>query len=211
VERAYRITGTLEKLAYHIEEKLVPRLTGYRAQWRRIVLWADAAMLGVFTIIAMFAAGWLGMREGWHWSSPAWWQGSTNNIAWTAIAFVAALCLLAFVHFRIRRLMTGRMLRQIDNQIAPGLERGRLRNAFMRNSRPWISIFRRLPLGWNARTRKRLHKVIAEANQYVQILNNNFTDPSGELTPQEQPAVPLAVVKPERDKRDDARSQSSSG
>jgi hypothetical protein len=29
VERAYRITGTLEKLARYIEEKMVPRLTEY--------------------------------------------------------------------------------------------------------------------------------------------------------------------------------------
>ena len=104
--------------------------------------------------------------------------------------------------------MAGRMLRHIDKQFAPGLERGRLRGAFMRNTRPWVSLFRRLPLGWSTRTRKRLHRVIAEANEYVQILNNNFTDPSGELTPQEQVAVPLAVVKSANPRREDPRPES---
>jgi uncharacterized membrane protein len=186
-------------------------VTAYRAQWRRRVLWADAAIVAVFAAVAVVAAGWLGIRDGWHWGSPGWWQGSTNNIAWAVIALAAVLCLLGYLHFRVRRLMAGRILRIINRQFAPGLERGRLRSAFMHNTRPWVSLFKRLPLGWNARTRKRLHKVIAEANQYVQILNDNFTDPSGELTPHDQPAVSLAVVKPDSRKRDKQRPEPVAG
>lgn len=211
VERAYRITGALEKLAYHIEERIVPRLFAYRTQWRRKVLWADAAVVGVSSVVAVLVAGWLGLRDGWQWSSPAWWEGSTNNIAWTVIALVAVMCLLGYIHFRIRRLMASHILRQIDKQFAPGLERGRMRSAFIHNTRSWVSIFKKLPLGWNMRTRKRLHKVIAEANQYVQILNDNFTDPSGEVARSDQAAVPLAVVKQDSGKREAGRSESAAG
>ncbi|MGB5260528.1 MAG: dynamin family protein [Gammaproteobacteria bacterium] len=196
VERGYRITSALEKLAYHIEEKLVPRLTAYRTQWRRRVLWADGAITAVFALLAVVMAGWLGMRNGWQWSAPPWWEGSTSNIAWSFIALVAVMILVGFLHFRIRKLMARRILRLIDRQYAPGLERGRLRSAFAFNTRPWVNLFRRQPVGWHARTRKRLHRVIAEANQYVQVLNDHFTDPSGEVAPGKQPVVPPSVVSP---------------
>ncbi len=137
------------------------------------------------------------MRDGWQWSAPSWWEGSTGNIAWSLIALAAVVILFSFLHFRARKLMAGRILRRIDRQYAPGLERGRLRSAFIFNTRPWASLFRRLPLGWNARTRKRLRKVIAEANENVQVLNDNFTDPSGKIAPHTQAAVPLSVVSPE--------------
>ena len=44
------------------------------------------------------------------------------------------------------------------------LNRDRMGNAFMANTRPWHSIFRRNPVGWGNRTRKRLHRVIADAD-----------------------------------------------
>jgi len=51
-------------------------------------------------------------------------------------------------------------------------------------------------VGWGNRSRKRLHRVIAEANRYVQILNDSFTDPSGEQAQAERPAAaPLTVVE----------------
>lgn len=198
VERAYRITGALEKLAHHIEEKLVPRLAAYRSRWRRNVLRADAVLAVVFVAIGVIAAGWLGIRDGWQLTSPGWWEGSTANIAWLLIALVAMLLVFGFLHFRVRQLMAGRILRLIDSQFAPGLERGRLGTAFLHNTRPWVSLFRRIPVGWNARTRKRLHRVIGEANQYVQVLNDNFTDPSGQVAPVEKKvAAPTAMVRPQ--------------
>ena len=196
VERAYRITGALEKLAYHIEEKLVPRLTAYRTQWRRSVLLGDAVLSAVFLLLAVFVTGWLGMRSGLQWNVPAWWQGSTANMAWSLIGLAGFLFLFGFLHLRLRKLMARRILKQINRQYAPGLERERLRSAFSFNTRPWVNLFRRLPVGWHSRTRKRLQRVIAEANQNVQSLNNSFTDPSGKVATKRQAAVPLKVVNP---------------
>ena len=55
-----------------------------------------------------------------------------------------------------------------------------MRSAFVFNTSPWHSIFRKRPVGWGARNRKRLQRVIAEANRYVQTLNDAYTDPSGD-------------------------------
>jgi hypothetical protein len=57
-----------------------------------------------------------------------------------------------------------------------------LYRAFHYKTRGWHSIFTTSPVGWGKLTRKRLHRVIAEANDYIQKLNDTFTDPSGKQT-----------------------------
>jgi hypothetical protein len=102
----------------------------------------------------------------------------------------------AYLHFRIRRFAAARVVSQIGQLYAPGVERERLRQALAHNTGPWHNLFRKSPVGWNNRCRKRLQQVIAEANQYVQTLNDTFTDPSGDMTPEEKVSPPLAAVSP---------------
>jgi hypothetical protein len=52
-------------------------------------------------------------------------------------------------------------------------------NAFQKNTRFWRSIFIKQPSGWGQRTKRQLTTVLAEANGYVQALNDKFTNPSG--------------------------------
>ena len=196
VERAYRITGALEKMAHHIEEKIVPRLQAYKAHWRKLVLWGDGILAGWFFVAAIVMTRWLGFWDGWKPVRPEWWQGSSSNIAWTMIFIIMATGLFTWLHFKTRKFAAGRVLRQIDKHFTPGLERDRLCQAFILNTRPWHSVFRKLPVGWGHRSRKRLQRVIADANSYVQTLNDTFTDPSGEQSPQERSAPSLAVVTP---------------
>ena len=179
VERAYRIIGSLEKIAHHIEEKVVPRLRGYRARWRRLVLWGDAALFVAFLVVVLMAASPLGSREVWHWPLQDWWHESNGVPLWGGITLVATIMLLVYLHFKIRRLAARRVARLIKTDFAPGQECERLYRAFHYNTRGWHSIFTTSPVGWGKRTRKRLHRVIAEANDYIQKLNDTFTDPSG--------------------------------
>jgi len=200
VERAYRITGTLEKLARNIEEKLVPQLQEYKGSWRRLVLWGDAVVMGWFLIAAVGLTHWMGFWDGWRWTSPGWWQGSTNNLAWSLLTLLLAVGLFAYLHFRVRSFAARFVTKKIEKAHAPGPERERLSQAFLKNTRPWHSVFMKTPVGWGRRTRKRLHRVIAEANKYVQTLNDTFTDPSGEQTVHKRPAAPLAVISSAEDK-----------
>ena len=196
VERGYRITGTLEKLAHHIQEEVIPRLRQYKRHWRKLVLWGDALLAAGFLLAAIALTGMLGFRDGLTWSSPGWWQGSTSNIAWTAIALAFAAGLFGYLHFRLRRLAAGRIVKRIAGNYAPGLVRERMQQAFLHNTRPWHSTFRKAPVGWHNRTRRRLQDIIAQANRYVQTLNDAFTDPSGELAPREQSAPASVAASP---------------
>jgi GTPase SAR1 family protein len=193
VERGYRITGTLEKLAHHIQEEVIPRLCEYKRHWRKLVLWGDAFLAAGFLLTGIAITSMLGFWDGLKWISPGWWQGSANNIVLTAIALAFAAGAFGYLHFRLRRFAAGRIVKRIANNYAPGLERERMQQAFMHNTRPWHSTFRKVPVGWHNRTRRHLRDVIAQANQYVQTLNDKFTDPSGELASQQQ-TVPVPVA-----------------
>jgi hypothetical protein len=179
VERAYRIVGSLEKMAHHVEDKVVPWLRGYKARWRRLVLWGDAVLLGAFLAIVLLTASPLGLREGWRWFLPGLWHGSSGTLVWSGIALSAMAMVLVYLHFKIRKLAARRVTGFIKTDFAPGLECERLCQAFHYNTRGWHSIFATNPVGWGKSTRKRLHRVIAEANEYIQKLNDAFTDPSG--------------------------------
>ncbi|MGB5438652.1 MAG: dynamin family protein [Gammaproteobacteria bacterium] len=199
VERAYRITGTLEKLARHIEEKTVPRLRQYRACWRKAVLWGDGFIAAGYLLAGTMLAALLGFRDGWQLTTPAWWQGSASDIAAALAIGLAAVLLLIYLHFRLRRFAAGRVLKQIDKHFTPGVENSQLRQAFIANTRAWHSLFRKNPVGWNNRARKRLHRVIAEANRFVQKLNDDFTDPSGKLAPHEAATLPSDIHASRKD------------
>ncbi|MEA2093148.1 MAG: dynamin family protein [Pseudomonadota bacterium] len=203
VERAYRITGSLEQMAHTIEEKVVPRLWAYKAHWRRLVLWGDGMVLTGFLAVALLPGKWLGFRDGWHLKTPDWWDGSANNIGWAVTMLLLATGLFGYLHFQIRKIAARRVVKLIGRNFVPGLERDRLRTAFLTNTRPWHSIFTRDPVGWGKRSRKRLQSVIAEANEHVQTLNDAFTNPSGN---QQQPATPPPVVISPQDTADKSAS-----
>ncbi len=191
VERAYRIIGTLEKMAHHIEEKIVPRLREYKSRWRKRVLWGDAVILAGLVFLAAAVTQWLGIRDGW--------LDSTGGVFLVVLLVLVAAGLLVYLHYKVRGLAAGRVLRQLDQKFAPGLERDRMRAAFLHNTRPWHSIFRTTPVGWGRQARKRLHRVVAEANRYVQILNDRFTNPSGGEVSQKSAEPSLTVVSASAD------------
>jgi len=196
VERAYRITGALEKTAHYIEEKLVPQIESLKARWRKLVYRADALLAVIYLVVGLFMMQWLGFRDGFTWSKPEWWQGSSSNIAWTLIFSLLAAGVFVFLHFKARKFAARRVISKLEKQLTPGLELERIRNAFIFNTRPWHSIFRKSPVGWGGRTQRRLQRVIEAANSYVQRLNDTFTDPSGDLSTSPISSPSLAVVAP---------------
>ena len=196
VERAYRITGALEKTAHYIEEKLVPQIESLKTRWRKLVYMADAMFAFIYLLAAGFLMQALGFMDGFKPVKPDWWEGSSNNIAWTLIFAVLAAGSFLYLHFKARKIAARRISSQMDGQFAPGLELDRVRNAFLHNTRPWHSFFRKSPVGWGNRSYQRLQRVIDAANHYVQRLNDTFTDPSGDQSISQKPSPSLPVVAP---------------
>lgn len=183
VERAYRIIGVMEKTAKHIEEALVPALTAARARWKRRVLWTDGIVFG--TLLALVVA--LTIHQG-------WWAGLTfqpPGLAWLAEqspwvagglvggGLLLVLALAGGLHLKIRQWTANAIARDLEATAATPEDGEALGKAFRFNAAPWRLLFSARPAGWSGRTAKRLAQVLADADGYVQALNDQFTNPSG--------------------------------
>ena len=111
---------------------------------------------------------------------------------------IAVLVLLVIagvgLHYLIRKWWANRLIKQLLKRKAePGLVA-----AIRKNLRFRHSLFRVRPVGWGGRSRKQLERVRESADDFVQELNDRFTNPSGEsVSPdnQSEPSVPISNVE----------------
>ena len=97
-----------------------------------------------------------------------------------AILLAALVILAVAVHYGIRNLAARTLVNPLRTEAAAEDIRGDLVAAFLRNTKPWRSIFAPSPAGWGGAAKRRLHKVRQDADGFVQTLNDRFTNPSGE-------------------------------
>ena len=182
VDRAYRVVGSLEQTARDIQDLFVPKLEALLVEWRRRVLRLDAV---VFGLLAAALAGWTlwtGEWDGLSFSHPTWAALFDLDPLWRLALLAAALLAGGYLHARLRgraaRAVLARLAKQPPDahgtRFADSLPR-----AFRLSTGGLGSLFRRRPAGWDGRARRRLADVLAEANGYVQLLNDRYTDPSG--------------------------------
>ncbi len=186
IERAYRIVGTLEKLSRDIEERTVPFLRDALERWRKRVLWGDGIVFGLILIGIMF----LGLQadETGSTALSGWMEGLSGNPTLALVALGVVLLIVLAIHFGMRALSARSLMGRLGREAEQANLRGNLTNAFRRSTHAWRSVFAKQPAGWGRRTRKRLHRIIENTDNYVQNLNDRFTNPSGEDRP-EPPAV----------------------
>lgn len=183
VERVYRVIGMLEKFARGIRDEAVPALQRARRNWRRRVLWTDAAIAGIVLAAVIALGAWVGFDALLYWS---WTFGLLSGGA-AVVAIVVAL----FVHFRVRRIAARFVRRRLaagDDETGPRttpsiIPREWLVRAFDRNTAPWRSMWWPWPAGWNARAELEIDEVLEEAGTHVERLNDRFADPSGKREP----------------------------
>ena len=178
VERAYRIVGALDKTASDISEGAVPLLQEALDRWRRRVLIADgivfAALLFLFLYWSISAGHWDGLTY-----SPPWLE-HLAKVPWGPYLLFGGLALLGVAgHFGFRRLMSKTLTGWVRKRAAAANLRGDLVAAFIHNTVNWRPLFRTTPRGWGAGARRRIDKVMQDADSYVQTLNDRFTNPSG--------------------------------
>ena len=175
-ERSYRIISLLDQTAKNIENKWMPAIKDCLVKWRNTVLWINAAIYALLAIIFTWISVTLDYWDGLHFSPP--WLESISGIGWLAVIFTILGVSFTYLHFMVRRFSARRVMHSIRQQYTAD-EADKLINAFKKNTRPWRSIFAKEPAGWGRRSRKALNDIIREADSYVQLLNDQFTNPSG--------------------------------
>jgi len=200
IERAYRIVGVLERTARDIEERAIPAIKEAVARWKRRVLWGDALAFGLLLVslfgITLKQGYWQGFRF-----APPWLESLTTSPALQIGVAGGALAVVLGLHFLIRSLAARSLLRQLRKQGDRLAIKGNLANAFLRNTKPWRSIFSASPAGWGRSARKRLTQVKEAADNYVQTLNDRFTNPSGDASVhlENQPMMAASPAVPEEE------------
>ena len=172
IERAYRIVGAMEKRAYRIRDRAVPEIARLRTLWSKRVLRADAIVFGLIAlgiVVGGIVTGTLGQIAALFLSMFA------DPVSMIGL-IVAVLAAVLLIHFGLRKLIGGWMSRRIGQ----GEEEAGLRRAFHANTRPLRSVFGKHPIGWNAKARRTVDEVIEEAADFVEKLNDRFTNPSGQ-------------------------------
>jgi hypothetical protein len=210
VERAYRIVGVLDKTARDIREQAVPALTDTLTRWRKRVVIGDVLVFGL--ALALFFGITIGQGQ---WNGlnleAGWWQWVSSDLS-HLFGFALVLFVLAVaVHYGVRRLAARSLLGRIRRMAAELGIRGDLSAAFLKNTKPWRSIFSTKPAGWGRRSKRDIAKVLEDTDNYVQELNDRFTNPSGAVlvaAMDENP--PASAAEPSQEAPADAEPSSDS-
>jgi hypothetical protein len=181
VDRAYRIIAVLEQTAHDVEERIIPTLQTLLAQWKRRVAWLDGIVFGLILAAIIGATLWSGEWQGWRFSHP-FWSNLFNAPVWRFVALGVAVVVAGYIHFALRRLAARQVIAKLKKRVHDMRDvdfADSIANAFRKNTRFWRSIFSKQPVGWRQHAKRQIAAVLAEANGYVQTLNDKFTNPSG--------------------------------
>jgi hypothetical protein len=85
-----------------------------------------------------------------------------------------------YTHFSIRRAVANRMLKKLATEFSkdPDIYKQYMQ-AFNKSTAAYRPMFLSGPAGWNDVAEDTIDEVINEANDYIQTLNDQFTNPSG--------------------------------
>ena len=174
VERIYRIIGSMESLANQIEQHAVPRLRVALQHWKRRVLIYDSIIFtGLFALIigiTILLGYWQGILF-----SPPWLATFTASPSLMGASAAAIIASLMAIHFYIRK----KVAKKVATNLGDAEAYGHLAQAFIKNTHWWRSLFHFNPVGWNTRVQHKLDGIRDSIDNFVQKLNDRFTNPSG--------------------------------
>ena len=194
VERSYRIIGALDHIASDIENAVVPKLNSAINRWKKAVLMSDAVIFAAMIAAIAGISNWINL---WGLFSLDF----TAEPVTSTLKIIVILLVALSVHFSVRKFVAGRMARKLESETLAGS----IRNAFLRNTRPFRSLFHPAAAGWTARSRRILAGVIADASGFVQTMNDRFTNPSGII--EESPQAEMIHVVEAGDEPDTEPAQ----
>jgi hypothetical protein len=148
-------------------------------QWRRQVLWLEGLIVGALVLALMILTIWAGYWEGLTLKLPFWDLVAQNNYFKYGILGISVLA-AGYAHLRIRRWSANKIMHKLLLKVKNTEHHPNYLRAFRKSSRWWRSIFLPNPAGWGKSTSARLEKVLEDSNAYIQKLNDEYTNPSGE-------------------------------
>ncbi len=169
-ERAYRIVGSMEKEAYRIRDEAVPTITRLKKVWKTRVLRFDAIVWGLIALIVLGASIALGAAGALFTFLLSLFANPVTMLGSIAAIVITVLALHFFIRSRVANYMIGKLKEGDD---APYTK------AFAHNTRFYRTLFRSSPVGWNKRGREEVDAVLEQASDFVQKLNDQYTQPSG--------------------------------
>ena len=181
VARAYRIVGMIDSLVKELSGEVVPQLRAAMRRWRRLVLVGDLLWAGLLAGLFAGIASLVGTETvpaflGWLSEAPGTASGGGLPVrALVAGGLVGGLFFAG--HFWIRAFAARRVSKVLPERF--GDVDLNLRQAFLRNTRFFRSIFRERPAGWSSRTKKRIFGIREALAEHVQRINDLYTDPAG--------------------------------
>jgi hypothetical protein len=172
VERAYRIIGALEETAKGLENRSVPNIRVLTDKWRKQVWTYDGIVAGL--VVAALGGAALANPESITGAVTAVGGGGLLTVVGAAALLLTAV----YIHYRFRRVAANRVLKGLHAETGPDTP-GDMVRAFKRNTRWTRSLFQKSPVGWGRGSQRIVSDVLAACDDYVQQLNNRFTNPSG--------------------------------
>lgn len=175
VERSYRITDAVAKLAKQLTSETLPKIKKALASWRRKTLILDGLVLGTIAVavgIAVIQSDLMSQPLS-QWPIIGWATGSLVN---ALISISAVLAVKLGVHYYIRNKVCKSEVKRwqtLDPMVA---------KALAYNNRFWRGMFPKTPRGWGRRTFKGLELIQNQSKQLIQKLNDQFAAPSGHLS-----------------------------
>ncbi len=177
VERSYRVIGMLEHLTKDLEQNIVPQIRCLLQRWKKRVIWTEFSLdVAVIILIGL----WFAITDN-TWNGT--WQQlmGLGNVPLGIIAgFIFIIGL--WVHLKIGDMAANKIQKQLQTEVTDEQTRDGLTRAFNKNTGTWNTLFIWFvdqPVGWSNKTQQRLNEILNNVNDYVQKLNNRFTNPSG--------------------------------
>lgn len=187
VERSYRIAGMLEQTAETIENQVINKLTSMLQGWKKRVMLFDGALFGLLLILSVLA---LSLTDSW-----ALVKTCIEKVASAETNSLVILALLAgvivYIHFAVRSKVAQGIIKKLPAEF--GHDHNACKQytqAFIKSTGTFRPMFLQKPAGWNNANQQILAQVKNEANDYIQSLNDQFTNPSGRKPDiEEEPAT----------------------
>ena len=175
--------------------KAAPELTASLQQWKKRVIWGDGIIFGLIFVLFLFFSTELGYWQGLSFAPP--WLESFTSTPWMMYGSLIVILLVIYgLHHLVRSITAKGIMKKLSGRAEVAADiKGDLSQAFYRNTRPWRTIFSKTPAGWGHWARKRLYQVTQDADGYVQILNDRFTNPSGDPAPDGQQTTENEATK----------------